>query len=588
MSSPASPIIFEIDENTGFLNSMESAIKNGVSKSPILLNYPVVYIHEWKSPTNNPDDKYDIYVGESNDVIQRTKEHYQNASDPAKWQNHLISDGAVPKMYIVGHPHFNKSLTLDVENRLMDYVLGMSNIRIVHNGRGNAQRNYYPSDEFDAIFSMIWSALRHRNKQLFLSETEIKDSAIFKASPLHKLTDEQEEARKTILNRIQWALVDGNDRKLIFVEGDAGTGKTVLMSSIFYELLDERNDITELPLKCVLMVNHDEQITVYREIARKLHLIEKYGDGIVMKPTPFINSTDPNNPIDVAFVDEGHLLLTRGRQAYRGKNQLLDIMARAKVTIIMFDRNQILTAEEYWESDFMNEIRTTALQQGNIITLSKQLRMSCARTTLDWINGFKGGASINSLPPDDTGYEVKVFDTPEELHAAIKEKAAKDDSKLSRIVASYDWEYSSLHDKGNGEYWGVEIGSFFLPWNRELEKGLSKKEKRAIKSLAWAEQPQTINEAGSTFTIQGFDLSYAGVIIGRSVAYRNGKIIFDPTKSWNERAIGSRKMKDGTKRFFGEELLEHELHVLLTRGVKGLYIYAMDGELREALKKAVK
>ncbi|WP_235697653.1 DNA/RNA helicase domain-containing protein [Corynebacterium diphtheriae] len=34
------------------------------------------------------------------------------------------------------------------------------------------------------------------------------------------------------------------------------------------------------------------------------------------------------------------------------------------------------------------------------------------------------------------------------------------------------------------------------------------------KELSWAEKPHTINEVGSIFTIQGFDLNYAGVIIG--------------------------------------------------------------------------
>ena len=85
------------------------------------------------------------------------------------------------------------------------------------------------------------------------------------------------------------------------------------------------------------------------------------------------------------------------------------------------------------------------------------------------------------------------------------------------------------------KYWEVLIGKWHKPWNRELESELSKKEKRAIKGLAWAEQPQTIDEVGSTFTIQGFDLNYAGVILGPSVKYRNGKIIFEPSASHNSK-----------------------------------------------------
>ena len=132
------------------------------------------------------------------------------------------------------------------------------------------------------------------------------------------------------------------------------------------------------------------------------------------------------------------------------------------------------------------------------------------------------------------------------------------------------------------------IDKWHKPWNRELESELSKKEKRNIKGLSWAEQPQTINEVGSTFTIQGFDLSYAGVILGPSVKYRNGKIIFDPSESHNNKAIRNRTLSDGSKKKFGEILIQHEVRVLMTRGVKGMYIYACDEQLREALKQAIR
>ena len=109
-----------------------------------------------------------------------------------------------------------------------------------------------------------------------------------------------------------------------------------------------------------------------------------------------------------------------------------------------------------------------------------------------------------------------------------------------------------------------------------------------MKELAWAEQPQTINEVGSTFTIQGFDLNYAGVILGPSVKYRNGKIVFDPSASHNEKAVRNRTLSDGTKQKFGETLIQHEVRVLMTRGVNGMYIYACDPELRAALLSAAK
>ena len=118
-------------------------------------------------------------------------------------------------------------MTLDVENRLMQYMLSVPQVKKVHNLRGNPQNSYYPMDELDRIFSKIWTGLRKDNKDLFPTESAIRDSAIFKASPLHKLTREQLEARAIIIDRVSAALKTGKTGQLIFVEGEAGTGKTV-------------------------------------------------------------------------------------------------------------------------------------------------------------------------------------------------------------------------------------------------------------------------------------------------------------------------------------------------------------------------
>ena len=95
-------------------------------------------------------------------------------------------------------------------------------------------------------------------------------------------------------------------------------------------------------------------------------------------------------------------------------------------------------------------------------------------------------------------------------------------------------------------------------------------------------------EIGAYHDIQGFDLNYAGVILGPSVKYRNGEVVFDPSASYNTKAVRNRTLSDGSKQKFGEELIQHEVRVLMTRGVEGLYIYACDDALREALLQAMK
>ena len=583
MTNIAKPIIKQIKDNREALDFFENILLPAEDEKTqeIIANFPTVYIHNWQDSGD-----FEVYVGESNDIFKRTRQHYDAAVDKSKWQRKLMEKDA--RLFIIGHEHFNKSLTMDIENRLMHYMMSAERVKHVHNLRDNPQTSYYPVEELDEIFGRIWRGLRKENKELFPTESAIKDSAIYKASPLHKLTKEQKDARELILQKVSKALENGEIGQLIFIDGEAGTGKTVLNSSTFYELYCQAEE-EEKTLKCYLLVNHDEQITVYEQIAEKLGLTAKYGK-VVSKPTTFINNHSEDDPVDVVFVDEAHLLLTQGKQSYHGENQLKDIIARARVTVVMFDENQILTTEQFWEAQILEHYRNQAKAAENHIVLDKHLRMQADPVTMDWIDSFTKKGQLKEIPHTVDGYQIRVFDDPEMLDLEIQKKAKEKDSALSRVLATYDWEYSQKRkpDDRLRAYWEVVIGKWHKPWNRELAAELSRKEKRKISGLAWAEQPQTINEVGSTFTIQGFDLNYAGVILGPSVKYRNGKVIFAPSESHNNKAIRNRTLSDGTKQKFGEMLIQHEVRVLMTRGVNGMYIYACDPELRAALLKAAK
>lgn len=230
-SSVAKPIIKQIKDRQDALDFFEhvSLPKEDEKTQEIIMNFPTVYIHNWQESGD-----FEVYVGESNDIFKRTRQHYDAASDNSKWQSKLLEKDA--SLFIIGHEHFNKSLTLDIENRLMHYMMSVDRVKHVHNLRDNPQTSYYPMEELDEIFSKIWRGLRKENKELFPTESVIKDSAIYKASPLHKLTKKQEKARELIIQKVSDALENGETKQLIFIDGEAGTGKTVLNSSTFYEL----------------------------------------------------------------------------------------------------------------------------------------------------------------------------------------------------------------------------------------------------------------------------------------------------------------------------------------------------------------
>ncbi|WP_436966029.1 DUF2075 domain-containing protein [Staphylococcus shinii] len=539
-----------------------------------LLRYPTVYIINDKKGANN----FEVYVGETADIRNRTRQHL-NVDRKMKtfWED--FSESNSSSMYVIGHELFNKSLTLDIENRLMQYLLSVDNISRVHNSRTNQQNEYFTSDKLDKIFSDIWKSLNKKNKSLFPIESIIKDSAIFKASPFHKLTQEQINAKEEILDKIKEAVILDEKGQLIIVEGEAGAGKTVLMSTLLYEIGKHNLDLDE-NLDIHLLVNHDEHVSIYNQIVTKLGISSKM-NNIVSKPTSFINSHSSNEKVDVVIVDEAHLLLTQGKQSYRGKNHLNDLLKRAKVVVIVFDLKQVLRTEQIWELDKLNYYFDYAKNKNNHIILKNQMRINSDESTNNWIRNLIDNQVINNIPFDSKGYEIKVFDTPNELEKAIKDKSQHTESGISRMLATFDWQYKEKSPE-NEDYWRVKIGNWSMPWNYQLK--VSKKQL----NLPWVEQDQSIEEIGSTYTIQGLDLNFAGVIIGPSVKYREGQIIFDEKNSANKKATCRRTLEDGSKQYFSEFLLKNELNVLLTRGVNGLYIYAVDNQLREALKKASK
>lgn len=573
------PIVEEVKYDHNVVSSLNHSLEDSDEKRELIMDYPTDYViyYSKKGKTANT---YEVYVGETNNIGRRTLQHLDDDPRERKDWERLANVDEV-KMLVIGHEHFNKSLTLDIENRLMLYLSSVDAVKKLNNRRSNSQNKYYTSTEMEKIFTKLWRKLNKRNQELFPLESIIREKAIFKASPFHSLTKEQSVSRERIMDKVSEALKEEKRGQLIFVEGEAGSGKTVLLSSLFYLLSTLETDVS---MRNYLLVNHDQQLKVYQEIAVKLGLTKK-GDGAVSKPTHFINTHSPNDPVDVILVDEAHLLWTQGKMSYRGENQLVDLLKRARVVIVIFDKHQTLTTEEYWEDSEIDELRESAKRQDNLIQLRNQMRMDADPETVDWVKSMVYDRKLSNIPKDSRGYDLKIMTSPENLENEIRKHVSDKEIKengLSRMLATYDWKYIQQKHPDNGdEYWNVEIGDWKKAWNLQLKQ--SKEEKRNNKSLSWAEQPQTINEVGSTYTIQGFDLNYSGVIIGPSVKYRNGRIIYDPEASFNSKATQNRTLKDHSKIKVADELLANELNVLLTRGVRGLYIYAVDEELQSKL-----
>lgn len=594
------PIIEQIDYDETALKKFEQSMQkntetltNSVSKSDMFLAYPTIYVI-----TGEKSKKFIGYVGETTNIISRTQQHLTR--DPIERQDwREFKQAKSASLFIIGHEKFNKSLTLDIENRLMLYMSGNPNIGQLNNRRNNPQIKYYTHEYLEDFTSKIWQDLHDHEPEIFPDESVIKDSALFKASPFHKLTLEQIKAKKKIFDKVldnfkkQKSSKSDEEAELILVSGEAGAGKTVLLSALFYELNNLRyqdshieNDEAEIidslddPLDCYLLVNHNEQLQVYNDIALKLN-IQKKKDEKVLKPTTFINKAKKlDHPVDIVLIDEGHLLLTQGNQGYSGKDQLTDILEHAKLVILIFDEDQIIARTQYWENLRIDQMIDRSIENDNYIYLENQMRIHSGPETVEWINTFVKDRKITNIPNDSLGYDIKIFDDSQSMYQAIIEKAQNRDNGISRMLATYDWDWKAPTKEKSA--WYVEDGDFKLPWNYTDTKQPSKSKD----NQSWAEQPKSLHEVGSTYTIQGFDLNYAGVIIGPSVKYRNGKVIYDASAARSDQMTKKRTLESGEKVDISDKLLQNQLNVLLKRGINGLYIHAVDKELQAMLQKA--
>lgn len=614
------PFSYSVESLKGFLKAIDDEDQQ---TKQLLLNYPTVYV-----VYRQDQGRYRVYVGETNDIAQRTRTHLTSDTrhvdleqedfekvlqlpdefdrklvHSSNWKAFREKDSTI---LVIGHSLFNKSMTLDIEDRLMLFLSSVEDVDaagansvMVNNFRRNIQTDYFTQRYVNQAFQEIWKRLHNHDSKLFPLERLIRESALFKASPFHKLNEQQVGAKIQILDAVDAAFtVDEFDRandesQLILVKGGAGTGKTVLLSSVFYDLFQmgnaeaSGNFASKEGFEAYLLVNHDEQVTVYKQIAEKLGLGTNKNPR-VMKPTKFINEHQESDEIaDVVLIDEAHLLWTQGKQSYRGENQLADILNRARVVIAVFDPMQVLAGNQYWTDEELAALEVRA-GDGNIIELSEQMRIDSDGPAEEWIQKFINEGKVDLIPTNDR-YKIEIFDSPKDLHFAIRAKSSPTkgtevEKGLSRLIATYDWQFSSGKTRPkDSETWDVVIGEFRMPWNNQG------KYSRVEKNLSWAERDQTVDEVGSIFTVQGFDLNYAGVIIGPSVKYRNGTIIFDADESENPNVKNRRSLViDGksVKKDVSEGLLRNQLNVLMTRGVRGLGIYAVDDELREALLKA--
>ena len=166
------------------------------------------------------------------------------------------------------------------------------------------------------------------------------------------------------------------------------------------------------------------------------------------------------------------------------------------------------------------------------------------------------------------------MDTSVELQNLIFQK--DNENHKSRIVAGYCWDWLK-DERENTFYPDIVIGDFAMSWN------LSNTD-------TWAIDENSVNEVGSIHTCQGLEFDYVGVIIGKDLKYRNGKVVTDfNERSKDDKTLwGIKKMsKENPQKAYqiADEVIKNTYRTLMTRGMKGCYVYCVDEELQEYFKE---
>lgn len=352
-----------------------------------------------------------------------------------------------------------------------------------------------------------------------------------------------------------------SDKKVLIVEGGSGTGKSVVLFETFLKIQKRVNSGSK---NNFLIVNHAEMLRAYKNAAKKFVFLNQ---KMFLKPTTFINQMNHNNTIaNIVLIDEAHLLLTEPDKFnhFNFENQLDEIMKKANKIIIIVDFKQVLRSKSLWNKKKFFEI--IGDNKYEYLKLSTQFRMlDTNQKMISWIDGLTNKREIYPLHLNGK-FEFKIFNDLESMFELIKQR--DNEFGMSRMLSTIDFPYVLSHGT-----WYVTDGVYKIPWDKSYSG-----------NVPWALRPDTINEVGSVYTIQGFDLNYAGVVLGPSIKFNRKTNRIDLVVEQYEDKTAYKKLND---KILKEEIILNTVNILLKRARKGLFIYAVDSNLREFLFKMI-
>ena len=353
-----------------------------------------------------------------------------------------------------------------------------------------------------------------------------------------------------------------NNKNVLIVEGGPGTGKSVVAINLLV-------GITNLSKVVQYVSKNAAPRAVYASKLTKTLTKTKFSN--LFKGSGAFTDT-PKNTFDTLVVDEAHRLNEKsGLYSNLGENQVKEIISASKFSVFFIDEDQRVTMKDIGNKA---EIKKWSKSEGATVhelELSSQFRCAGSDGYLAWLDQMLQIRETANTDIKELGYDFKVVSSPNELRDIIFEKNKANNK--ARLVAGYCWDWKSKNDKNANDIIIPEY-NFAMKWNLSIDGSL------------WIQMPNSVNEIGCIHTCQGLEVDYIGVIVGKDLIVRNGKVLVDPSKrSKQDQSIKGYKsmlLKEPEKaKEMTRSIIKNTYRTLMTRGMKGCYVYFEDKETKE-------
>ncbi|WP_296881506.1 DUF2075 domain-containing protein [uncultured Methanobrevibacter sp.] len=378
------------------------------------------------------------------------------------------------------------------------------------------------------------------------------------------MIDEQKIAYELAIKMARESYLDDTKRILI-VEGGPGTGKSVVAINLLVDIMAD--DMVSL----YVTKNSAPRNVFYEKLRGGKHSMS-YLKNLFKGSGSFTQSK--SNEFDAIIVDEAHRLNEKsGLFSNLGENQVKEIINASKFSVFFIDKHQKISINDYGSIEVIREFGKYFDAEVEYIKLESQFRCNGSDGYLSWLNDVLEIEETANFDGFDFDYDFRVVDSPGELRDLIFEKNTNNNA---RLLAGYCWNWIK-EGKNNSEVHDIVIDDFSMSWNLG-------------NSDTWAIDETSVNEIGCIHTSQGLEFDYVGVIIGNDMRFDGEHIVTDFT----QRARTDQSLKGIKKRYkenpqqalkLADEIIKNTYRTLMTRGMKGCYVYCEDMLLQAYFKE---